>query len=250
MLRNDEREALQSYRRNCTKDADCEFPLGCLLDGRAGANYCIDSRCMADVQCQDGEVCRLLTTFGNGPLVGVCVPLGIRKEGEKCVRIGRERGSTCGPGLTCSGLNGFCARACRKEDPESCPENFFCADTELEPSCLPTCEKSGCPEGQYCIKYRQGASACAKVHGFNCQETPCPADEKCEVDHEPSIPATAWMRCKEYCREDPNACPPGLICNGFSCHPPCDPNGPNTCAEGYSCQKDRPTRPWVCLPDW
>lgn len=250
VLGSEERSRLQSFHRDCKRDSDCESPLGCLLDARAGTNYCTDSQCLTDVQCQDGQVCRLLATFGAGPLVRRCVPLGVRREGEKCVRIGKELDDACGPGLVCSEQPFFCARPCRKEDATSCPEGFFCAETRLEPLCLPTCEKTGCPEGQSCIQYEKGASACAKVYGTQCQQTPCPENQKCELDHETGHPATVWMHCAQSCREDPSSCPAGLICNGWSCHPPCDPNGPNTCAEGYSCQKDRPTRPWVCLPDW
>ena len=250
VLAAEERARLRTYHRDCTLSSECEPPLGCLLDTRAGAQYCADSQCMTDVQCRDEQVCRTLTTSENGPLVRICVPVGFRKEGEQCVEIGRELDDACGPGLVCGGEDGFCARTCNKDDAASCPEGFFCADTELEPLCLPTCEKTGCPEGQQCIRYSEGASACARVYGTNCRQTPCPGNQECLVDHETSHTATVWMHCRQSCREDPSSCPPGLICNGWSCHPPCDPNGPNTCAEGYRCQKDRPTRPWVCLPDW
>ncbi|HZI13675.1 MAG TPA: hypothetical protein VE153_25080 [Myxococcus sp.] len=156
----------------------------------------------------------------------------------------------CGPGLICGGEQGICGRPCSKEDAASCPENFFCADTKPTALCLPTCEKSGCPEGQYCTRYAEGASACAKVHGVNCQQTPCSEHQQCELDHETSRPATVWMHCAQYCRKDPSSCPPGRICDGWGCFPPCDPSGPNTCAEGYRCIQRRPTRPWVCLPDY
>lgn len=250
VLRSEERLQLQSYHRNCKRAPDCEFPLGCLQDTRAGANYCSDSQCLTDMQCGDGEECRTLTTSGDGPLVRICVPVGIRKEGEWCVPIGRDLHGTCGPGLVCGGDAGLCARACRKDDPGSCPEHYFCADTELKTLCLPTCEKSGCPEGQECIQYEEGASICEKVYGTNCQQTPCPENQKCELDHETAYPATVWMQCAQYCHKDPTSCPSGRICDGWSCHPPCDPNGPNTCAEGYRCKKRRPTRSWVCLPDY
>lgn len=249
VLANEGRSRLQSHHRDCKRDSDCEFPLGCLLDARAGTNYCADSQCLTDVQCQDGQVCRFLTTFGNGPLVRRCVPLGVRGEGEKCVRIAKDLDDACGPGLVCSEQTLFCARPCKREDATSCPQGFFCADTQVEPHCLPTCEKAGCPEGQSCIQHGRGTSACAKVYGVNCQQTPCPGSQECMLESKSGPTPTVWMRCRQSCDEDPTACPPGLVCNGWSCHPPCEPNGPNTCAEGYSCQKDRPTRPWVCLPD-
>ncbi|WP_163990261.1 hypothetical protein [Pyxidicoccus caerfyrddinensis] len=250
VLRSEERLRLQSYHRNCKRDSDCEFPMGCLSDARAKANYCSDSQCLTDMQCGDGEVCRALTTFGEGPLVRICVPIGIRKEGELCVEIGKDLHDACGPGLICGGQAGFCARTCNQDDPNSCPKHYACTDTRLGPLCLPTCEKSGCPEGQECIHYEEGASSCEKVYGTNCQTTPCPENQKCELDHETEYPATVWMQCAQYCRKDRTSCPPGLICDNWACQPPCEPNGPNTCAEGYRCKKARPTRPWVCLPDW
>ena len=250
VLAAEERARLQTYHRDCALSSECEPPLGCLLDTRAGAQYCSDSQCLTDVQCRDGQVCRTLTTSGDGPLVRICVPVGVRKEGEMCVEIGRELVDACAPGLTCGGQDGFCARPCKKEDPASCPEGFFCAETELESLCLPTCEKTGCPDGQHCIQYEDGASACAKVYGTNCRQTPCADNQECLLDHDTSRPATVWMHCWQFCREDPSSCPPGLICNGWSCHPPCAPEGPNTCAEGYRCKKRRASHPWVCLPDW
>lgn len=249
VLSKDERMRLQSYHRDCKRVSDCDFPLGCLMDPRVGA-YCSDSQCLTDVQCQDGQVCRPLLTYGDGPVVRICVALGLRKEGEQCVEIGRQLDSMCAPGLICGGEEGLCARPCSLESPASCPEHFFCADTQPEPLCLPTCEKSGCPEGQECIQYDEGASGCAKVYGVNCQQTPCPAHQKCERDHDSSHPAMVWMQCVQSCDKDPSSCPPGRICNGWSCRPPCDPNGPNTCEEGYRCKKRRATHPWVCLPDW
>ncbi len=248
VLDSEVRSRLQSFHRDCQRDSDCEFPLGCLLDARAGANYCTDSQCLTDVQCQDGQACRLLTTFGKGPLVRRCVPLGVRGEGEKCVRIAKQLDNACGPGLVCSEQALFCARPCSKEDTMSCPEGFFCADTVLEPLCLPTCEKTECLEGQSCIQFERGASACAKVYGVNCQQAPCPDNQECQLESRTGRTTTVWMRCRQSCREAPSSCPPGLICNGWSCHPPCDPDGPKTCADGYTCQKERPTRPWVCLP--
>lgn len=249
VLEGDERLRLQSYHRDCRSPSDCEAPLGCLLDARAGTSYCTDSQCLTDVQCQDGQVCRPLVTYGNGPVVRICVPPGRRKEGEDCVRIGRAPEDVCGPGLACAGEDGVCARPCGDDEPR-CSADFFCADTELGSMCLPTCEEKGCPEGQHCIRYSQGTSICEKVYGINCQETSCPENQKCEQDHDTSHPATVWMQCVQYCRKDPASCPAGLICDGWACHPPCNPDGPNTCAEGYRCKKARPTRPWVCLPDW
>jgi len=250
VLGSEERLRLTSYHRDCRSASDCESPLGCLPDARAGTNYCTDSQCLTDVQCQGGQVCRPLVTFDDGPVVRICIPPGLRKEGEQCVRIGRAPEAVCGPGLICGGQSGLCARPCRKDDAAACPEDFSCVDTEPEPLCLPTCESKGCPEGQHCIRYSEGASICEKVYGTQCQQTPCPENQKCELDHATSHLATVWMQCVQSCRKAPSSCPPGLICDGWACHPQCDPNGPNTCAAGYRCQKARPTRPWVCLPDW
>jgi hypothetical protein len=244
----EERARRMTYRRDCLHSSDCEPPLGCLTDARRRDQYCIDSQCRTDEECPEGQACQSLVTHG-GPLVRFCVPVGVRRAGERCVEVSENKEGACGPGLVCRGEDGWCTRPCRKDDAASCPEGFFCADATPEPVCLPTCVTRGCPEGQQCIQYQQGASACASVYGSNCQQSPCIEGRECDVDYSTELPDTVWMECVERCGEEFPPCSVGLICDGWQCKPPCDPQGPDVCAKGYRCKQRRPDRPWVCQPD-
>lgn len=245
----EERLNLQTYHRDCMRRSDCEPPLGCLLDGRSRAQYCTDSQCLTDDQCPQGEVCQSLGTSGGGPLVRFCIPLGVRQEGEQCIDLPDEKVSACLPGLLCAGHEGWCARPCRIGEALSCPEGFFCADVVPQPVCLPTCEARGCPQGQQCVKFEEGASACAVVYGPNCQRSPCPDGRECDTYAVPSLPGRAWMECIEFCGEDLPACTNGRVCDRSLCMRPCNPEGPNTCGEGYRCKRRSKNRPWVCEHD-
>src|SRR4051812_7390487 len=64
VLTAEERLPLQTYHRECSKQADCEPPLGCLSDTRVHKEYCTDSECEADAQCPNGFACRPLPTMG------------------------------------------------------------------------------------------------------------------------------------------------------------------------------------------
>jgi|SRR5215217_674130 len=249
-LSKEERGPLRTYHRDCTRSTDCEAPLGCLMDARAHAQYCADSQCLTDAQCEDGQHCQLLATEGHGPMVRYCLLLGVRTEGERCIKVPASREEACAPGFICGSSGGFCARPCSLTEPESCAPDFFCADTQPEPLCLPTCEKSGCPEGQHCIRHEEGASACARVFGPQCQQTPCPSGQTCEFIHASHLPDRIWSECEQRCGKDFPPCPDGLVCDGWACEQPCDPKGPNTCDEGYRCFQRRPSSPWVCHPDW
>jgi hypothetical protein len=250
VLDTEERRRLVTYRRHCLNSSECEPPLGCLFHTRAGTHVCIDSQCMTDLQCPEGHVCRTLVTVGaGGPWVRFCEPVGVRQEGEGCVEIPDDQGAACGPGLLCVGKDGWCARPCRPGEPSSCPEGFFCADVAPEPACLPTCEGRACPEGQRCVRHAQGASSCAVVYGLDCQQAPCPQGRECELISEPLHPGKVWMGCVERCGEGFPPCTSGLICDGWQCLPPCDPDGPNVCAEGYRCIQRRRNLPWACQPD-
>lgn len=250
VLDTEERTSRVTYRRECTDSSECEPPLGCLFDLRIGSQYCTDSRCATDEQCPEDLVCRDIATEGNGPLVRACVPVGVRREGERCLNPPSDKGEACGPGLLCGGHQGWCSRPCRKEDTTSCPEGFFCADVPTQPVCLPTCEMRGCPAGEQCIRHVDGVSACAVVYGSQCQQTPCPDGRECEVLSESHRPSVVWMECAVRCGgdEDP-PCPNGLACNSVRCKPPCDPEKPDACAEGYRCKQRRPGNPWVCEAD-
>jgi hypothetical protein len=57
------------------------------------------------------------------------------------------------------------------------------------------------------------------------------------------------MECQPQCGKGLPDCPEGLICERRSCRRPCDPNGPNVCDPGYSCQKRTEKQPWMCQSD-
>lgn len=252
MLDVEEATRRVTYHRNCHKNSECEPPLACFYDVRIGIAYCTDSRCSNHEQCAQDEECRALPTEKDGPLVRLCVPLGMRKEGEHCFSLPSDKAAACEPGLQCGGEHGWCARTCRQGDAAGCPEGFFCADVEPEPLCLPSCEARGCPEGLQCVHFTEGTSACMRVYGDDCLRSACPENLKCELSVEARRPGKAWAECERRCGEKYPPCPTGTICDGWSCTPPCEPNGPNTCAEGYRCQQFRPNKagqPWVCLPD-
>jgi hypothetical protein len=250
VLSSEERLNRQTYRRHCQKTTDCEAPLGCFGDADRRAHYCIDSQCTGDPQCPEGMVCRKLDTVDNGPLVRRCVPLGPRKEGEQCLAFTSDPREACGPGLVCGGRPDWCGRPCEVSEATSCPAGFFCASVAPEPICLPTCEKQGCPEGQRCVRDRQGASACATVYGADCQHTPCPEGRECDVTHDATRPGESWMECVRECGDFGPPCPEGLVCDYYHCLPPCDPHGPNPCAKGYHCTRRSRRLPYTCQPNY
>jgi hypothetical protein len=135
-------------------------------------------------------------------------------------------------------------------DATSCAEGFFCADVFPEPVCLPTCETRGCPEGQECMHYKNGASVCEVVYGPQCQKAPCPENRECTVIPSSHLPGKVWTECVVECGKGHPACPEGTACNRWHCLPTCKPGAPNACAEGYRCAQEDERSPWVCLPDW
>jgi hypothetical protein len=250
VLSAEDRLRLQTYHRECLYQADCEPPLGCLLDTRYGWFYCADSECATDAQCPEGFACRPQPTREQGPLVRYCIPPGLRQEGQSCVPIPREAEDACAPGLLCG--DGWCGRPCQLDSPSNCPVGFFCADTIPGPACRPSCDGRACPEGQHCIHDQRGASACAVVHGQNCEQTPCAAGQKCMALFGPGKRDSAehvWMECYPQCGKGLPSCPEGLVCERRSCLKPCDPNGPNVCEPGFTCQRRARQQSWLCQPD-
>jgi hypothetical protein len=248
VLSYEERLRLQTYHRECHYKADCEPPLGCLLDQRHGWFYCADSQCESDGQCPEGFTCQPLPTREGGPLVRYCIPPGTLKEGGSCSSIPSNPSEGCEPGLLCG--DGWCGRPCQLDSPSSCPEGFFCEDTVPGPACLPTCEGRTCPEGLRCIQDDlTKASACMKAYGLDCQHTPCPEGRECIAFFSSREPGHVLMECQPQCGKDLPACPEGFICERRSCRRPCDPKGPNVCDPGYSCQKRTPQQPWMCQSD-
>jgi Cys-rich repeat protein len=249
MLDSEHRARLLTYKRPCESGAECDPPLGCLYQNRYRHAFCTDSECTADAQCPEGQVCRKLATEEHGLLVRLCIPVGVRREGENCSNVPADQERACAAGLQCVGRTGWCARPCHLGTAVECPNGFFCADTTPEPACLPTCEKRGCPAGQQCIRFQEGSSQCVHVYGPNCQQSPCPEGRQCQALPHPLHPGKAWLWCVEKCGGDRPPCPAGKVCD-YECVPACDPHGPPVCAEGYRCRQPWPESPLGCHPDW
>jgi len=248
VLTEEHRWSLQTYLRDCKKTADCDPPLGCLLDTRVHRFYCTDSECVLDSQCPAGFSCQTLTTTRDGPWVRFCITHGVRKEGESCLDTPSDQRSACMEGLSCT--QGWCARRCQLDEPTSCPEGFFCAETNPGPACLPTCEGRTCPEGQRCIRdVRAGASACAVVYGQDCQRSPCAEGQRCMAIFSSKLQASVWMECWPQCGKDLPPCTEGLVCDGRTCGKPCEPEGPKVCEPGFRCHRHNDSQPWLCRPD-
>lgn len=248
VLEFEEKMRRQTYRRDCQRSSECEPPLGCLEDLRARTAYCTDSQCTRDTECPEGQWCRGVATLGDGPMVRLCIPAGVRREGEQCWQVPPDKESACGPDLLCGG-SGWCARPCQKGQSSSCPEGFFCADVAPEPVCLPPCEEKGCPGGQQCVRHEDGASACAVVYGTWCQEDASCAE--CAVSAFPIHPGEVWMECVRPCGRDGLApCPEGSVCGFGHCQRVCDSQAPGTCGRGFYCGRSRPGQPSVCGPEW
>ncbi len=250
VLSHEERRARATYHRDCERGSDCEAPLACVTDPRVWVGYCTDSQCMSDVQCPEGQVCRSVASTEGRPLVRYCIPKGARHEGERCVPLPSTREEACAEGLLCGGGQGWCGRPCRRGEPGACADGFFCADVTPEPICLPSCRAQGCAEGQQCIRFDEGASACANVYGSQCQQATCLPDSECRVLDSLSRPGSVWMDCVRKCGEGRPACPSGSVCYMWRCQPSCDPHVPGACGDGFRCEQLKPDKPWVCRPDW
>jgi hypothetical protein len=248
MLDIEERTRRTTYHRDCEQSSDCEAPLGCLKDARVWRTYCTDSQCMTDVQCSEGLVCRSIETEGGRPLVRACIPVGTRREGEACDPLPTRQEGACGPGLLCGGRKGWCGRPCQLDKQESCSSGFFCADVAPEPLCLPTCEHTGCAHDEQCIRYSGEVSTCARVYGRNCQQSSCPADEKCQILN--ATPGRIWMDCVRECSPEHPNCPEGEFCSLLVCLRQCDSAREDECGAGFRCEQRKPQQAWLCRPDW
>jgi len=248
MLSPAERQGLMSYERPCGGNKDCEPPLGCFFNTRSRWMYCTDSRCMMDQQCAEDMVCRAMRTVGSGPAIRQCTLVGLRKEGEQCVELPSSREHACQRDLFCQG--GRCGRPCQLDEPDTCPEGFFCRQGLNGPSCLPTCEGRACPQGHTCVRLEETLSVCAEVHGQDCQRTPCPGTQKCSVWAPLNHPREVWMTCLLHCDEkNPSSCPEGFVCEMSYCRKSCDPAIPNACGPHYKCYRYSERYAWTCDPD-
>jgi hypothetical protein len=94
----------------------------------------------------------------------------------------------------------------------------------------------------------EGGSVCMKIHGQDCQQTPCTQGLKCIRNTYPSIPGHLWMECLRHCGGKQPPCPEGTACFLFQCRQSCDPENPSACGPDFYCGRNHPNQPWVCLP--
>lgn len=244
VLTVEERRALLTFERPCSRREDCEPPLGCLSrNGKKG--FCVASKCLTDLQCSDGMTCRVLPTLGQGPRVRSCVAAGNLPEGAPCLALTMDGAKSCSEGLIC---NSFCGRPCNLEAASPCPNGFFCRPGPSGPACAPTCEKQACPEGQQCVRFTGGASMCAAPVGDDCQRSPCPEGQQCRASFSPGQPAWAALACELPCDGAERRCPQGLICHQETCQRTCDPKGPEVCGPRWACNTPDPEQAgrWLC----
>ncbi|OJT25762.1 hypothetical protein BO221_07875 [Archangium sp. Cb G35] len=118
---------------------------------------------------------------------------------------------------------GWCGRSCQPDEPTSCPQGFFCREGIDGHSCLPTCEETGCSNGQECVSLGEGISVCAVVRGNNCQKVPCSEGGLCSVwppRYEDSRLELKMACSRVSCSDGGPACPPGTSCvQGLCRHP-------------------------------
>jgi hypothetical protein len=252
MLSDEQRRSLLTYGHSCVSDRDCESPLRCFFSTHTMSRYCTDSRCVTDLHCREGFVCRTQSTTSNEDPIRVCSLTGMRKEGEVCIEHPSSSDYACEKDLLCQSR---CGRPCRPEEPSSCPEGFFCQEGPTDgPSCLPTCEGRPCPDGQRCVALDQSAlegrraSICATVYGRDCQQNPCPQGQLCLLQDYPQPADAVWMQCISACSQGGPPCPEGSVCHQYRCHPSCTPEDASSCEPGFVCHRKTAKEPWRCAP--
>jgi hypothetical protein len=246
MLTDLERQGVPTYGRECQTDADCDPRLRCFFSMVTHDSYCVDSRCMTDLQCPDGFTCQTYKAENGKDLLNACSLVGKQKEGEVCEAFTRRLPYACERGLLC---HGRCGRPCQVNAPSSCPEGYFCEDDPAGAACQPTCEGRTCPEGQQCVSVGRRVSICATVHGQNCQRTPCAQGLDCNLRDYPQPVDEVWMECTPLCGlADTPPCPQGAACESFWCRKTCTPGTSTGCDPGYTCKR-HPDDTWLCAPD-
>ena len=246
MLSDAERTGTLTYQRKCHTDSDCDPRLRCLFSMVLGYSFCVDSRCMTDKECPEAYTCQTYIAENRKDLINACTLAGARKEGEVCEMFTRTREYGCERGLSC---HARCGRPCEPDEPAACPEGFYCEKSRRGAACQPTCAGRACPEGQRCIALAGRSSVCAKVHGQDCQSTPCSPDKTCSVRDYPQSAHEVWMRCVQTCNLAGKApCPEGTACVVHSCRKTCTPDDATACGEGYRCES-RPDLPAICVAD-
>jgi len=168
----------------CGGDGDCESGLACLASGDGfpggvcslgcaavscpSSSVCVDVRaaagggsaclaaCSDDGACRSGYTC-CKTLPGGGACVptDVCPATGLAASpdlGAACA----SGGGACAAGEACrTGApfpDGACTRPCVPGNPDTCPPNGRCVDTETGAWCLATCGGPGaCRSGYDCV---------------------------------------------------------------------------------------------------
>jgi hypothetical protein len=221
-------KALATFEKRCTRLADCEEPLTCVYDFWQNKHLCLASECRTDADCPTGLACRAVPS--KGPDVLLCFIEGDLDEGERCKRAPRRRATACARGLIC---NEYCGRPCELDDETGCPEHSVCMQGLNGPSCVPSCRNKSCPPGTECIRIEGEMSVCTRPSGTNCQKTPCPDEQSCQVDFG-DLPEAVRMWCATECR-DTGSCPTGSICFDGTCRRECSPEVKDACPDGYVC---------------
>jgi hypothetical protein len=95
----------------------------------------------------------------------------------------------------------------------------------------------------------EGGSVCMKIHGQDCERTPCAEGLYCTRNAYPDASGEIWMECLRGCggESDP-PCPEGSVCFLFQCRKACDPEERSVCGEGFKCGRNHPSMPWACVP--
>lgn len=235
---------LPTFERDCEKNADCDAPLAC-VDQLMWKRGCVASMCATDADCRDGLSCHSIAAEDR--VLRLCGASGTVAEGKFCTEWPRLQKWACAPDLVCTAKS--CRRPCQPQDPQSCPEGFYCHAADVKGSvCLPTCEGRTCPEGQRCVVLEYGASLCARVKGTDCQLHPCPAGQVCEVVARESQNRVGMM-CLLSCNPQAPSCPEGFSCMGDRCIQSCKADAPGTCGPLEKCAGAREDQPGLCLFD-
>lgn len=244
LLSEREMERLPSFARPCTTREECEPPLECVDDPRMRLFRCLGQECWSDAQCKPGYLCRSVPALGEGRSVRLCLLEGIRSEGERCEEFPVRAEEACRPGLSCKFW--YCGRPCRPDEPSSCPRGQACVSTLGSPSCVPSCQKTGCPAGKHCVRLTGEFSVCATLEGPDCEENPCPEGRECVTSVETSRAPVMRRTCEQPC-DGQRFCPPGFTCLAGNCKQTCDPKKPEDCGSEETCNLSRYIPPtYVC----
>ena len=233
---------LPGYMQGCRTPADCRSPLKCAYDARADEHRCLGPECETDAQCDPGYLCRTIPALETETL-RLCLPEGVRDEGETCEQFPLRKEAACRPGLRCAAW--YCGRPCRPEAPVSCPQGQVCFDDLEGPACVPSCLDAGCPAGQRCVQLQGAFSVCGKLLGEDCEKTPCPEGQEC-ITWIAGRTGIVRTICERRCNEQ-RACSADSICVQGYCKRSCNPEQANTCGPQERCKLGSRLPPlWVC----